>query len=149
MTHTCSKCGRSIRARSVRAADAPGTVQGYIRKGLCVVCDKGERKNADKLTVVPCSMCGKKTRPQGTLKKDWPDTVARGKSGLCQSDYERMQRGNERRAPAWLEDAALALEVHPLPPEVQLAAARNVVRAGGDTMILEALGLLEVYAEVR
>lgn len=83
-------------------------------------------------------------RPFKARKVDWPDTVARVNKTTCVSCHEKAQRG----LPPW-EIEARRLKVPQLSETEKSAAARVVVAAGGDTMILNLLGLSNTHAEVR
>jgi hypothetical protein len=63
---------------------------------------------------------------------------------MCISCYERQRRG----LPHWEIDAR-NLDVPVLTLAEKMAATRLILRSGGDMLILEALGLKDVYAQVR
>lgn len=44
-----------------------------------------------------CAECGRKLRPQGAGKKEWPETVSRTMANSCQSDYKRLGAAHFKR----------------------------------------------------
>lgn len=149
----CQHCGRGIRPSRTLLSEAPGTVLGTISRRVCQTCDKDpsilrrltEKTSAPKKSRLRrCQGCCQMTRPNKTRKEDYPNTVARYNSRLCVSCWERENRGLP-----WWEMEARGLEVFPVSEEEKIAAARAVIRFGGDMLVLEALGLKDVYAEVR
>jgi hypothetical protein len=125
-------------------------VKGSIARRACLTCSKDPnilRKKdpvPKKSRLRRCQGCCQMTRPYKTGKKEFPNTVARGTSRLCVTCYEK-----ERRGLPWWEMQARSIDVPPLSLEERIAAAKVVVRFGGGTIVLEALGLKDVYAEVR
>ncbi len=83
-------------------------------------------------------------RPYKERKEGWPGTVARYSKIRCQSCLEKEARG----LPPW-EISARRLDVPDLTPAERVAALRVVLRSGGDIVVLEALGLKDVYAQVK
>jgi hypothetical protein len=132
----CAECRKPLRSKSVRAADFPGTVRGVLSRGICEACENGGRVAASPGELKRCQKCCQMTRPPGARKEDYPNTVARGTSKICQSCWETERKG----LPEW-ERQARALEVPELSAWEKLSAARLIIRSGGDTLILEALGL--------
>lgn len=140
----CAHCDRSIRSSSARAKDHPGTVPGVLSRRTCTACDGRKRVTAAVGELVRCQDCNKMTRPSGTRKERYPNTVARYNSSICVSCHERESRG----LPYW-EINARNLDVPELTSAEQEAATRVIIRSGGDMLVLEALGLKDVYAQVR
>lgn len=143
-TVKCKHCDRDIRRTSARVKDHPGTVQGVLSRKTCTACDGKKRVAALPGGLVRCHDCSKMTRPSGTRKEQYPNTVARGTARLCTSCYERARKG----LPYWEIDAR-NLEVPVLTLAEQVAAVRVILRSGGDMIVLKALGLTDVYAQVR
>lgn len=142
---TCQYCGKGIRSHGTKPAAAPGTVPGVLSRKTCIPCDGGKtRKATAPGDLAKCRSCQKTTRPPKTLAVDYPNTVARGSSRLCVSCWEKERRG----LPYWEIDAR-NLEVPEISPEERISAARAVLHFGGDILILEALGLEDVYTLVR
>ena len=146
MISNCTRCRKAIRIFPlVREADAPGTIRGY-KTGLCVTCTREDLAKASvKIsTILPkCHRCHRPMRPYKERKEGWPNTVARVTPSKCQSCWEKERRG----LPKHERDARL-LKVPELTDAEKRAAARLVARYGGDKVVLAALGLSEVFAEV-
>ena len=140
----CQHCGAAIRGRGAKAPSAPGTVPGVLSRKTCLTCDEKGRVQAVPGTTLRCQSCCKETRPPKARKEDYPGTVARYNSRQCVSCWEKQNRG----LPYWEIDAR-NLDVPELTWAEQVAALRVVLRSGGDMLVLEALGLKDVHAQVK
>lgn len=83
----CVLCGRPVRGKNTRAADAPGTVQ-YASKGKCNSCYMGVYLRRAKATprpapVAECRGCERPTRASNHTADEYPGTVVRRRNGFC------------------------------------------------------------------
>lgn len=147
MGSQCVRCEKDIRFYPQKEAEAPGTIRGYKKTGLCVMCTREDLKKIPPKveTVLPkCHGCCRPMRPHKARKSGWPGTVARVRNDTCQSCHEKERRG----LPEY-EIEARSLDVPDLSIREKMSATRLIMRSGGDILILEALGLTDVYVEMR
>lgn len=91
----CGNCRRPMRHPSVRAADAPGTVQQGAR-GLCSTCQEHPEGHIPQAPMdwlsQECEDCGKGLRPPRSHAADYPDRVWPARKELCKNCYDKRAK---------------------------------------------------------